>query len=43
MSDKTRAKLNEDLLSAVKKGNIDDVERCIRKKADINFEGTSSL
>jgi hypothetical protein len=41
MTGKNKANLNEKLISSVKKNEFEEVEKCLKKKADINYEGTS--
>lgn len=41
VSGKNKTLLNERMLAAVKKNDFEEVEKCLKKKADIWFEGTS--
>lgn len=40
-NEKEKAILNERMLAAAKKNDIEEVEKCLKKRADIGFEGKS--
>lgn len=39
VSGKNKTLLNERMLAAVKRNDLEEVEKCLKKKADIWFEG----
>lgn len=41
MTGKNKTALNQRLIACVKKGEYEQIEKCIKKKADLNYQGTS--
>lgn len=39
MTDKYKQILNERMLAATKKNDYEEVEKCLKKRADIHFQG----
>jgi hypothetical protein len=40
MTGKNKTALNERLIACVKKNEYEEVEKCLKRKADLNYEGT---
>lgn len=43
MTGKNKTALNERLIVCVKKNEYEEVERCLKRKADVNYEGKSEI